>query len=114
MGGYAQGAFITSFVSDGSIASGNTVVDCAIAIGSFSDASASPRYSLFEPGGKVTTSSVTARDYFQLPVYANDAARTSAIPTPAAGMMVFMTAGTSPSVTNKAVVYDSTAWVALH
>jgi len=29
-------------------------------------------------------------------------------------MMVFMSTGTSPAVTNKVVVYDSTAWVALH
>jgi hypothetical protein len=29
-------------------------------------------------------------------------------------MMVFMTAGTVPTVTNKTVVYDGSAWVALH
>lgn len=50
----------------------------------------------------------------QLPVYADDAARSAAIPTPATGMMVFMSSGTAPAVTNKAVIYDSTAWVALH
>jgi hypothetical protein len=55
-----------------------------------------------------------ASKYTQLAVYANDAARTSSIATPAKGMMVFMTAGTSPAVTNKAVVYDGTNWVALH
>jgi len=47
-------------------------------------------------------------------VYADDAARSSAIPTPLKGMMVFMTSGTSPAVTNKLVVYDGSAWVALH
>jgi hypothetical protein len=51
---------------------------------------------------------------FNLTSYASDAARSTAIPTPAAGMMVFMASGTSPAVTNKAVVYDGTAWVALH
>jgi hypothetical protein len=50
----------------------------------------------------------------QLAAYANDAARSAAIPVPAQGMMVFMQSGTAPSVTNKTVVYDGTAWVALH
>jgi hypothetical protein len=50
----------------------------------------------------------------QLAVYANDAARLAAIPTPVQGMMVFMQSGTVPTVTNKTVVYDGTAWVALH
>jgi hypothetical protein len=67
-----------------------------------------------DSAGVVSANAFSATKYFKLPVYANDAARTSAIPTPAAGMMVFMTSGTSPAVTNKTVVYDSTAWVALH
>jgi hypothetical protein len=50
---------------------------------------------------------------FQLTTYASDAARTTAIPTPAAGMMVFMSAGTSPAVTNKAVIYNGSAWAVL-
>ena len=50
---------------------------------------------------------------FQLAAYADDAARSTAIPTPAAGMMVFMTSGTSPAVTNKAVIYNGTAWALL-
>jgi hypothetical protein len=50
---------------------------------------------------------------FQLASYASDAARSTAIPTPAAGMMVFMAAGTSPAVTNKAVIYNGTAWALL-
>jgi hypothetical protein len=50
----------------------------------------------------------------QLAVYTDDAARLAAIPTPAQGMMVFMQSGTVPTVTNKTVVYDGTAWVALH
>jgi hypothetical protein len=50
---------------------------------------------------------------FQLTTYASDTARTTAIPTPAAGMMVFMSAGTSPAVTNKAVIYNGTGWAVL-
>ena len=49
-----------------------------------------------------------------LPVVANDTARTALVPTPATGMMIFMTSGTSPAATNKVQVYDSTAWVNLH
>ena len=50
---------------------------------------------------------------FQLPSYASDAARLAAIPTPVAGMMVYMASGTSPAVTNKAVVYNGAAWALL-
>ena len=46
----------------------------------------------------------------QLAVYADDAARSAAISVPAQGMMVFMQSGTVPTVTNKTVVYDGTAW----
>ena len=60
--------------------------------------------------GAVTSNAHVATKYTQLAVYANDAARTSSIPTPVKGMMVFMTAGTAPSVTNKAVIYNGTAW----
>lgn len=57
---------------------------------------------------------VLAAPVFKLTSYADDAARSAAIATPAAGMMVFMASGTSPTVTNKVVVYDGSAWVALH
>jgi hypothetical protein len=50
----------------------------------------------------------------KLAVYADDAARTAAVPSPQKGMVVFMTSGTVPTVTNKTVVYDGSAWVALH
>jgi hypothetical protein len=65
---------------------------------------------LVDSAGKVTSNAFAASKYFQLPVYADDAARSTAIPTPAKGMMVFMTSGTSPAVTNKTVVYDGSAW----
>ena len=69
---------------------------------------------MLDSAGVVTSNAFSATKYFKLPVYADDTARLAAIPTPAAGMMVFMSTGTSPAVTNKVVVYDSTAWVALH
>jgi hypothetical protein len=50
---------------------------------------------------------------FQLTTYANDTARATAIPTPQTGMMVFMISGVTPTVTNKAVIYNGTAWAAL-
>jgi hypothetical protein len=68
----------------------------------------------YDGNGKLSAPTVEARTAFQLPVYANDAARTAAIAAPAKGMMVLMTSGTSPAVTNKVVAYDGTAWVALH
>jgi hypothetical protein len=49
----------------------------------------------------------------QLAVFADDAARALAIPTPAQGMMVFMQTGTVPAVTNKAVIFDGTSWTTL-
>jgi hypothetical protein len=68
---------------------------------------------LINSAGLVTSNAFRASTYFQLPTYGSDAVRTSAIPVPTAGMMVFMTSGTSPSVTNKAVVYNGTAWALL-
>lgn len=61
-------------------------------------------------GGKITTPSVTLSEFLQLPVYANDAARTASIPSPSQGMVVFMQSGTSPAVTNKTVVFNGSAW----
>lgn len=49
----------------------------------------------------------------QLAVYADDTARSAAIPVPVQGMMVFMQSGTVPAVTNKTVVYDGTSWTTL-
>jgi hypothetical protein len=63
--------------------------------------------------GRITATSVTISNtgYLQLPVYADDAARLAAIPTPAKGMMVFMTTGTVPTATNNSVIYNGSAWV---
>ena len=49
-----------------------------------------------------------AATHLQLPAYANTTARDSALSSPAAGMMIYLTA------TNKAQVYNGTAWTDLH
>jgi hypothetical protein len=108
------GAF--GFVVDGSatIAGGNFVKSKAV-ISAATDTTADLADSLvIDSAGVATSNAFAASKYFQLPVYADDTARLAAIPTAAKGMMVFMTAGTSPSVTNKAVIYDGSGWVALH
>jgi hypothetical protein len=108
------GAF--GFVVDSTavIAGGNFIKSKAV-ISAASDTAADLVNSLIvDSAGVVTSNAFVASKFMQLPVYANDAARSTAIPTPAAGMLVFMTAGTSPAVTRKTVVYDGTAWVALH
>jgi hypothetical protein len=61
--------------------------------------------------GVVNSNAFVATKYFQLPTYANDAARSSAIPVPAQGMMVFMQSGTAPAATNQMQVYNGSAWV---
>jgi hypothetical protein len=63
-----------------------------------------------DSAGVATSNAFAPTKYMQLPVYANDAARLEDIPTPAKGMMVFMTSGTVPNVSNKTVVYDGTSW----
>ena len=65
---------------------------------------------VLDSAGVASSNAFEATKYFQMPVYADDAARSTAIPTPAKGMMVFMTSGTAPAVTNKTVVYDGSAW----
>ena len=68
---------------------------------------------VLDSAGVITVNAVSASKYIQLPSYANDAARASAIPTPAAGMMVFMQSGTVPAVTNALVFYNGSAWAAV-
>jgi hypothetical protein len=106
------GAF--GFVVDptATIAGGNFVKSKAI-ISAASDTSADLEDSLVvDSAGVATSNAFSATQYFQLPVYADDAARGTAIPTPAKGMMVFMTSGTVPTVSNKPVIYNGTAWEA--
>jgi hypothetical protein len=96
------------------IAGGSFIKSKAIISASTDTGSALGDALVLDSAGVITSNAFVASKYTQLAVYANDAARTSSIATPAKGMMVFMTAGTSPAVTNKAVVYDGTNWVALH
>jgi hypothetical protein len=97
------------------VISGGSFIKTKAIISAASDTSADVGDALvLNSAGVVTSNAFVASKYTQLAVYANDAARTSAIPTPAKGMMVLMAAGTSPAVTNKVVAYDGTNWVALH
>jgi len=96
------------------IAGGSFIKSKAIISASTDSGAAEADALILNSAGVVTANAFVASKYTQLAVYANDAARTSAIAAPVKGMMVFMTAGTSPAVTNKAVVYDGTSWVALH
>jgi hypothetical protein len=58
--------------------------------------------------GAIAGASFTASNHVQLAVHATTTARDSAISSPAAGMMIYLTA------TNKAQVYNGTAWTDLH
>ena len=58
--------------------------------------------------GAIAGASFTASNHVQLAVHANTTARDAAITSPAAGMMIYLTA------TNKAQVYNGTAWTDLH
>ena len=58
--------------------------------------------------GAIAGASFTASNHVQLAVHADTTARDSAISSPAAGMMIYLTA------TNTAQVYNGTAWTDLH
>lgn len=68
------------------------------------------------PGSNVTITTdhvvlqgdLSVGTFVQLPVYANDAARNAAIPSPAAGMLIFNSTGT------KFQGYTGAAWVDLN
>ena len=60
---------------------------------------------------EATTTKVSFGVPAQIAVVADDTARGTLVPSPAAGMMLFMTAGTSPSATTQLQVYNGTAWV---
>jgi len=61
----------------------------------------------------VSSAAVTAAVPFKLPVLANDAARTTLVPTPSQGMIIFMQSGTAPAATNQAQIFDGTSWINL-
>ena len=56
----------------------------------------------------VTGTTITSTTTFQLKTYADISARDAALGSPAAGMLVYLTA------TNKAQVYNGSSWVDLH
>jgi len=109
-------AGIISFVVDPTaVIAGGNYIKSQIVLSAATDSGQDPANALIlTSNGVVTSNAFVASKYTQLAVYANDAARTTAIPTPAKGMMVLMSAGTSPAVTNKVVAYDGSNWVALH
>ena len=63
--------------------------------------------------GLVTAIRFTATNNIKFPVYADDTARNTAIPTPEQGMVIFMQAGTVPAATNQLQIYDGANWVSL-
>jgi hypothetical protein len=64
-------------------------------------------------GGKITAPSVSISDFLQLPVFADDSARSAAIPTPAQGMVIFMQSGSAPAATNQIQFFNGTNWISL-
>jgi len=60
---------------------------------------------------EATTTKVSFGVPAQMAVVADDSARGTLVPSPAAGMMLFMTAGSAPSATTQLQVYNGTAWV---
>ena len=105
-------AGIISFIVDPTaVIAGGDYVKSQVVLSAATDSSQDPANALvLTSDGVVTSNAHVATKYTQLAVYANDAARTTAIPTPVKGMMVFMTAGTAPTVTNKAVIYNGSSW----
>jgi hypothetical protein len=61
----------------------------------------------------INASSVSLSRFLNLPVYADDTARDTAIPTPSAGMVIFMQSGTTPAATTQPQYYNGTAWINL-
>ena len=63
--------------------------------------------------GRITTPSVTLSEFLKLPVYADDAARLAAIPSPEKGMVIMIEAGTTPAATDQIQFYNGTSWTNL-
>jgi hypothetical protein len=109
----AFAGIIGVIVDPTAVIAGGNFIKSQVFISAASDTSQDPGDALIINSAGVTTSNAfVANKFMQLPVYADDTARGVAIPTPAAGMMVFMTSGTAPTVTNKPVIYNGTAWEA--
>jgi hypothetical protein len=109
----AIGGVISCFVADDAVIAGGNFIKTQIAISASTNTSQNPGDAfVLDSAGVATSNAFVANKFMQLPVYADDTARGVAIPTPAAGMIVFMTSGTVPTVTNKPVIYNGTAWEA--
>jgi hypothetical protein len=63
--------------------------------------------------GRITAPSATLFEFLKLPVYPDDLARDTAIPSPEKGMVIFIEAGTLPAATNQMQVHNGTSWVSL-
>jgi hypothetical protein len=109
----AFAGIIGVIVDPTAVIAGGNFIKSQVIISAASDTSQDPENALIlNSAGVATSNAFVANKFMQLPVYADDTARGVAIPTPAAGMMVFMTSGTAPTVTNKPVIYNGTAWEA--
>ena len=102
-----------SFFADSTASiSGGDFIKSRVVIGVSSDTTQDIEDALIvDSAGVVTSNAFSAYRYFQLPTYDDDAARLAAIPSPAAGMMVFMVEGATPAATNQMQVYSGSAWV---
>jgi Major tropism determinant N-terminal domain len=63
--------------------------------------------------GEILTNAVNITKFLKLPVYADDTARLTAIPTPVKGMVIMMESGTTPAATNEIQFFNGTSWVNL-
>jgi hypothetical protein len=109
----AFAGIIGVIVDPTAVIAGGNFIKSQVIISAASDTSQDPEDALIlDSAGVATSNAFVANKFMQLPVYADDTARGVAIPTPAKGMMVFMTSGTAPTVTNKPVIYNGTAWEA--
>jgi len=109
----AFAGIIGVIVDPTAVIAGGNFIKSQVIISAASDTSQDPEDALIlDSAGVATSNAFVASKFMQLPVYADDSARLVAIPTPAKGMMVFMTSGTAPTVTNKPVIYNGTAWEA--
>lgn len=111
----ALSGIINFTVDPTAVIAGGNFVKSQIVMGTATDSTLDPN-SVFtlDSAGVATTNAFSANQFFQLPVFADDAARLAAIPTPAAGMMIFMTSGTTPAAANKMQLFDGSNWVNLN
>lgn len=109
----AIGGILGWFVdSTSSVTPGSQYIKTNVILSAATDTTQDPENVFLLTSEGVATSNVfSASKYMQLPVFADDTARTAAIPTPAKGMMVFMETGTVPAATNQMQVFDGTNWV---